>query len=152
VILTCLLLSFSHILQLWFALHFPCVEIYDDTETGSIVDQLNRILDVLGTPDEKVFDRICSEKVIFLVRSLTRLILNRPKLMSGHCPSESLNRSARSFRTQMLKVLLQFPSSVIQSTASSARLTDENDNMGSGREAYCNGGSRTSMVGKLPCV
>ncbi|KAF8489324.1 kinase-like domain-containing protein, partial [Gautieria morchelliformis] len=35
-----------------------------------IVDQLNRILDVLGTPDDRVFDRICSEKAKAYVRSL----------------------------------------------------------------------------------
>lgn len=66
-ILAHFILSVSSISQLWSALHLPCVKIHGDTETDSIVDQLNRILDVLGTPDEAVFDRICSEKVIIPV-------------------------------------------------------------------------------------
>ncbi|KAF8518982.1 kinase-like protein [Hysterangium stoloniferum] len=36
----------------------------------SYVDQLNRILDILGTPDEAVFDKICSEKAKAYMRSL----------------------------------------------------------------------------------
>ena len=54
--------------QLRSALKIVYFEIFNQTKTGGLVDQLNRILDVLGTPDEKVFDRICSEKVISLGR------------------------------------------------------------------------------------
>ena len=80
------------------------------------MDQLNRILDVLGTPDETVFNRICSEKVIYLVKGFLRLTPNRRKHMFGHCPFESPSPLARFFLKQTLKVYVSVVPFICHST------------------------------------